>query len=207
MKKHKVQSKREAKVKKKRTNRWPQIISLSIMMIMIVSVVGFMWTQNIAETANYENFAFKKQGQKWLVNVNGEDLNFQYLPDQVKQIPVDGKVQDLLNQRVLQLTYDPRQEFVQEIAQAAYYTGRNLNEVKKTVIINGLKEANDYNIPVITCDNATEFQPVIDFILSNESKVIVENNCIKLYARSGNDFTRVKDRLIYEAYGVLNGRT
>ncbi len=67
----------------------------------------------------------------------------------------------------------------------------------------GFTTKNEFNKPVITCKNATLYVPVIYFKKSNETSITLEGNCIIAEAFRGEDFTKIKDRLVYGALGVM----
>ena len=45
--------------------------------------------------------------------------------------------------------------------------------------------------------------PVIYFKQSNETKVIIDDDCIIAEARNNIDILRIKDRLLYSMLGVI----
>ena len=80
------------------------------------------------------------------------------------------------------------------------------NELQKTnkYIQSGkTKNTTTYNLPIITCDNATEFVPVIYFKDSNITKFTLENNCIIGESNSREGFLALKDRLLYALFDVI----
>jgi len=59
------------------------------------------------------------------------------------------------------------------------------------------------NFPVITCDDASDFVPVVYFKGSNTTNVYVENSCIIAEASNPADIIRIKDRLVYGILGII----
>ena len=67
----------------------------------------------------------------------------------------------------------------------------------------GFTTENEYNIPVITCADATPTVPVLYFQRTNETKVYREGSCIILEAATDFDLLRLKDRILYGIFGVM----
>ncbi|MEK6948680.1 MAG: hypothetical protein AABX34_00555, partial [Nanoarchaeota archaeon] len=63
--------------------------------------------------------------------------------------------------------------------------------------------AEQQNFPIITCNQSTNFVPVIYFKSSNATKVYLDNNCITAEALTQADVIRVKDRLVYGILGII----
>ena len=67
----------------------------------------------------------------------------------------------------------------------------------------GFTEENKFDFPIITCDDATESIPVIYFRGANQTAIYEEANCIIAEAKREADFLRIKDRLIFGVFGVI----
>lgn len=205
MKKFKLQHKKKTHSSQKDKKRNVGIIGWSIIFIMLSSVIGFMWVGNTSEVEKYNNIKFTRQGQNWVAKIDGNRIPFEYFPTQVENIELNQEIKTLLKSKVMQFTYDPEQDFVQDIAQAEYMLIQNMKEINVYPVI-GLKRENTYNIPVLNCDNATKEMPLIDFVVGgNETRVYNDNFCIIVEARNGREFIRAKDRILYELFGVING--
>jgi hypothetical protein len=70
-------------------------------------------------------------------------------------------------------------------------------------VVKGFTSENEFAKPIITCDNATFYVPVIYFKKSNQTVISLENNCIIAEAYRGEDLVKVKDRLLYSIFGVI----
>ncbi len=203
MKKYKKYNKNRSKAKYKENNKKKNLIGFIIAFIMISSMVGYMYSQNSAEIVNYNDYIFKRQANNnWIAKIDGDKIAFNYLPEQVDDIEFNANIKQLLDSNVVQFTYDPNQNYLENIAQAEYFLANAL-EKRGTYPVIGLTIENDYNIPIITCDNATQYSPVVDFVVSNETNIMMQQNCIIVQAKNGFDFIRAKDRLLYSLYGVI----
>ena len=71
-------------------------------------------------------------------------------------------------------------------------------------MVNGQISENEiYNYPIITCDNATEFIPVIYLKKGEETQIYTEGNCIIAEAAFEQAFIALKDKLMYTILGIL----
>jgi hypothetical protein len=69
-----------------------------------------------------------------------------------------------------------------------------------------LNASEDYKeLSVLSCANATLQTPVLLFNVSDNTSIIDINNCIYLNAR-GTEFLRLRDRVLYSYYGVINDK-
>jgi hypothetical protein len=66
-----------------------------------------------------------------------------------------------------------------------------------------LNKTEEYNFPVINCENATEEMPVLKFIFSNETRVYSDGNCVIAEAQSEQEMLAISDRIRYGLFGVI----
>ena len=176
----------------------------TIIFIMVSSIFGYMWVGNSQDVEKYNDFKFSKQGNDWVTKVDGEEVRANYMPQFVEDIKLDESVKKIFEQKVIQLTYDPTQDFLQNIAQSRFLLEKGLQK-KGYYTVLGLKiNTSMTDISMITCKDATANSPVIDFVLNNETKIVSEDNCVTVYSKDGIDFIRAKDRLLYHIFGVID---
>jgi len=101
------------------------------------------------------------------------------------------------------ITFNPKDYANLQVIDVARF---DLSRFLGRSVYNGvLNTSEEYDLPVITCANATLKTPVIIFNVSDRAtspSIIDVNNCIYLNARGG-DFLRLRDRLLYSYYGVI----
>ena len=90
----------------------------------------------------------------------------------------------------------------EESALAQFQMGATMNNFN-VFIRAGFTEENQNNVPIITCNDSTNFIPVIYFKSSNVTKVSIDNNCIIAEASNQADVIRIKDRLLYGIFGII----
>ena len=108
----------------------------------------------------------------------------------------------LLNKPEIDTTSKINDTFSEEIALAQYNMALTLNNVN-IYLRKGFTQNNTFNLPIITCENATFAVPIIYFKQSNETKITIEDNCIIAEAINAVEILRIKDRLLYSILGII----
>ncbi|MBI2522934.1 hypothetical protein HYW19_00940 [Candidatus Woesearchaeota archaeon] len=192
-------------LRRERSNIGKKIIGYFIGIIMIFSAFGvifFGFGAGSSGIVKYKGLKFIDKGNFWSVKVNGREVLFTYLPDETDSIGVESLAIEKLK-RVVQI--DTTSEFndtlAEPIALAQFQMGTTLFNFN-IFVRNGF--TSDYlNFPTITCEDATQFVPVIYFKESNATNLHIENNCIMAEAANAADVIRLKDRLVYGILGII----
>ncbi len=170
--------------------------------IMISSVIGFLYGSQNNEM-KYENFKFIRNQNKWLVTVNDKNLAFDYFPTEVEYINLSQDIKIiLLNKMEIDITSQVNDTFLEDIALAQYDMNLVLNNLN-IYLRTGFTTNNTFNLPIITCEDATLSVPVIYFKQSNKTEINLENNCIIAEAKEYTDIPRIKDRLVYAIVNII----
>ncbi len=178
-----------------------------IAFIMVGSTLGFVFLSGYSDldenTVKYGEYTFTRTRDGVGTKIDGKDYWFRYFPKEVWGINISrdagGKIKST---RAVYFTSNFSSANSQFIAAAEYdfdFAMQNLGIYTATGFVN---ENLTINAPYITCENATAFVPVVYFKDSNETEVIIENNCIILKAKSGDEFLMAKDRLVYSVLGI-----
>lgn len=72
----------------------------------------------------------------------------------------------------------------------------------RSSVVESTNRSSDLEIPVIDCGNVTSKDAVIYLSLGDESKISLDNDCVILEGKDGDDLIRVSDRLSYFLLGV-----
>lgn len=193
------------KMKKRRNNRTTQIfLGAIIVFIMITSVIGFMSGQGSEQEIKYNDYSFVRKGNLWETKIDKKPVTFYYFPSEVEIIEFNESIPDrILSTPMVYFTYDPEQEGVEIIAQMQFELEAVLKEYFGVYSEGGMTKENAYGAPVITCLNATNAVPVIEFRKTSQTKIYLEENCIVVEAKSQFDFIKDKDRLAYGLFGII----
>ncbi len=167
-----------------------------------VLFIGFSGTEPIVR---YQNLKFKQDSttSMWTAKINGKIIAVNFPPPAIENILVEGTLGSILQNKLqIDTTTSINATAAQTLALAQHDFGRALSEYG-VYVRSGFTKNNTYGLPIINCSTATGFIPVIEFVESNETKIIVRENCILAYAANQRDIFAVKDRMLYSALGVL----
>lgn len=189
-------------MRKEKKSRWGAILVFLIAFIMISSVIGFLYGGE-TDTFKYKGLKFKRTQTQWYAAINNQKLTFDYFPSEVEQINLSREIiTSLLNKPEIDTTSEINDTFSEEIALAQYNMALTLNNLN-IYTRRGFTANSTFNLPVLTCKDATLAVPIIYFRQSNETKITMENNCIIAEARNNIDILRIKDRLLYSILGII----
>ena len=189
-------------MRKEKKSRWGAVLVFFIAFIMISSIIGFMYGGQ-TDTFKYKDLKFKRTQNQWSTVINNQKLVFNYFPADVEQINLSSDIITLLlNKPEIDTTSEINGTFSEEIALAQYNTALTLNNFN-IYVRRGFTTNNTFNLPIITCEDATFAVPVLYFKQSNQTKVTLENDCIIAEARNNIDILRIKDRLLYSMLGII----
>ena len=177
-----------------------------IAFIMIASTIGFMYgsdTVNANTVVKESGYKFVRKGAFWSTFIDKKEALFSRLPSEVSSVSMPAGVADKLKGTLeIDFTYDINDTNSKEIAEAFYYLGKSLNFNFNKYARAGLTENSTFNVPIITCEDATAAVPVMLFRAGNGTRIFVEGECIigegEQYA-----FHAIKDRILYEMFGIL----
>ena len=182
-------------------------MSIIIAIIMIASVIGFAieFSAPANPPITYGSYKFVSTQQGYQTTVKNTKVYFYNPPQQLEELPFDEGAKTALDgARVLWFTYDPNDEHAKEIADSLYYMEEALDQVSNVYVQRGLLNTTGYQLPEITCANATVNVPVLLLRSSNETRITHNTGCITATAASRNDVYQLGDRLLYQQFGVMS---
>ena len=182
--------------KKNKIGIWVIIL---IVVLMLTSTIGYVFKGGSKE--KYNGFSFSRVNDgRWYTRINGRQMSFNYFPEELESINLSNEVIDRIKTtNMVYFTHDPENRYSGDIAL--------LKEMFwpyfQIYADGGLTVNNTLGLPVVGCDNATNTLPVIYFKESNQTGFYLDNNCIICELRSGEDFTALKERLLYSLFGIM----
>jgi hypothetical protein len=189
-------------MKRRKENKRLQTIMMGfIAVIMITSVMGFLWKGGPPKV-EYNGVPFTQEPEGWSANINNQKMIFNYHPNEVEYLNMSPEIAQRLTTVEIDTTYDINDSYAEYIAKVQYTLATGLSGFD-IFIVGGFTAENEFNRPVITCDDATIYVPVVYFKQSNQTKVSLEGNCIIAEARKGEDLIKIKDRLAYTVLGIM----
>lgn len=179
------------------------IVSLFIVLILISSVIGFIWGRGGIQREKYGGYSFIRKGNEWVLKTDIAEIAFDYFPTEVEYINLSSEIASrMLNTFEIDSTYDVEDPYVEGIALAQHGLSQVLGYMN-IYLRKGLTAENEYGLPVIICEDATITVPVIYFKKSNQTRIYLEDDCIIAEASEEIDFIRIKDRLLYGVLGII----
>lgn len=135
------------------------------------------------------------------VTSDNKAFNVFYVPEQLSALNVS---QDTINQiknfYYFYLTFDPEEP---DLTYVDYLRFDLRNNIPQTRYFQDAvtKSSDIYNLPIITCQNATSQTPVIILKQGNSTNITSTNNCINLeFAQY--QLLHVRDLLVYLMHGI-----
>lgn len=190
---------------RKQDNRKQIWVSVFMAALMIFSAFG-VYLGSISQSGEafeYKEYKFKLVDGKYISKLGGKEteLPFYNLPQDVESLNLSKESVDLLRKAwIPQIVFDPTQENLQYIELARF----DWNRWWGKLLINGISSPSKVypDLPILSCENATQKSPVIylNSTLGMSSKL--EGNCLILNGL-GVDFLRWRDRILYTYFGVL----
>ena len=177
-----------------------------IVIIMTLSTLAIgIFRNSESSGSTYNNYKFSRKDQStWMLDYNGNEIEFHNLPQTLEFINISPIWKSkLMNSQQLVATFDPKYRYLQYIDLARFELTNALS-LRNVFVVNAqIQNSSLYNLPVLTCENSSQYVPVLFFKSSNDTKLSEKGNCLILEAKLPQDFLALKDRVVYEALGVM----
>ncbi|MBI4439023.1 hypothetical protein HY640_03780 [Candidatus Woesearchaeota archaeon] len=182
------------------------LLALVVGFITVTSVIGFVFVNYGGSTSaiSYNGHRFERQLDGSLVTrIDGKYVPFTYFPDEIKELLNQTATDRLKDTRMAYMTSDYYSNHSGTIASVQFDISKALLEHKGIFSVQGFLQ-NSTGLPVITCENATSFVPVI-LMQEGDSAIYEKGGCIVIQAESQDDFVRARDAVLYRLLGVTDG--
>ncbi|MBW2999472.1 hypothetical protein KY339_02265 [Candidatus Woesearchaeota archaeon] len=204
MKKFKKSSKQRKKIAERKQKKLSKqtIMSIGIVVLMVASVIGFMWSGDDGQSLEYNNYVFIDKGLFWETEINGQKISFSSFPSEVEDINLSEEMVNVIKTtKMVYVTSDPDDEFKDGIGRAQFNMKNIFEQNLGIYFVYSFTKNNTFGKPIITCENSTATVPVMLFEKSNKTGISFDNDCIIFEAFNSNDFNVLGDRLLF---GVLD---
>jgi hypothetical protein len=189
--------------KRKRINK-NSVMAIFIVIIMISSILGFVWTNITTNNYEYKGHKFKLQGNSFILNINNKQINTNYLPNDIENIEISKEIKlKIKNNPMLYLSFDTDSKNIDYMDKARFELTNELQKTNVYAISGKTTNSTNYNIPIITCKNATTHVPVIYLKNGNTTQFSIKDNCIIAESSSKEGFIALKDLIIYTVFNVI----
>jgi|SRR3989344_1506377 len=163
---------------KKQSKLKKLILPLFIIFIMVFSIFGYFSDSNgNAEKKDYHGYKFVDSGQGWITYKGDKQIIIQTDPSILQYYQdINIKLDDLNSAEKIYLTLNPQES----VYGAANILLNQLQSLTSTQIILACTEDVEEcsNIPLKTCDDASQSVKIIQLRQSETQKMSYQNNCL-----------------------------
>ncbi len=179
---------------KSKKNTYLYFMGALIILIMVGGAIN-MDSDNNKDAYEYNGLKFAKVNVGWLAyEDNGNEVYVLNNPAELKNITLGNLDYSRLNlMEKIYVTYNPEEIIRTAISQ--FDTGISLSPRKVPACTKDVSQC--ANLPLRTCEDATETVGVVEFQKANKTEVTFNNNCLLI---KGKDLTKIVDKLIVEQY-------
>ncbi len=185
---------------------------LIALLLILGGIIGIRyWYEPAREETGYiyNGFTFTNVTGLWYTQLQKKETGILYNvplhfgPRELEKVPLQGNVMPFLNNSKMYITFDPIGSSFEYVALSASELSINLAQTFNITPIaacttNETKACSDR--PIIRCGKTKD--ATIYLRQANETKTIVEDNCIIVQGR-GKDLVRATDRLLLQLFGVM----
>ncbi len=184
------------------------VLFFAIISGMVYAGIAFRTPKTQSNNAiKYNNFEFYQTDIGWGVDWQNSDqiykLQFRNLPSEVETVPMVGKLNDDFFKGYLYITFDPKEDGLQNLTLATGELSLNLARGLDYNLIASCTSSNNSacaDRPVVSCKNTS--QPIIYLVEKSPTLVNLSGNCITLQGE-GKDLIKSVDKLLYVWYRII----
>lgn len=179
------------------------IMPLFIIAIMIMSVFGYMFGSSSTKLT-YNDFKFYTLEEGGIMlKLDDNRIRFNYYPTELEWLNAPKGIGNLFNVPMIYVTSDYNSLYNETISQIKFNLAQNVGEFKGVYVQNSFTAQTEFDLPVVTCSNASASVPVIHFERSNETKISYANYCVTIKLKNREEAIAASERILYSALGVM----
>ncbi len=189
--------------KKQKGFRKEVIMPIFIVVIMVMSVFGFMWGSGKTKL-NYNGAKFYQLDTgSFLLKINNYNAAFSYYPSELELLEMPAGASALFSTPMFYTTSEYNSTFKETIEQVKFNIAEIMGETLEIYVENAYTAETEYDTSVITCADATPSVPVIYIKRSNITEISLDNNCVTILAANRQEMFMAYERLVYSILGVM----
>ncbi len=190
--------------RRRKAKQWKKnAVGIFIVAIMVLSGMGYLWGSQEGEgRQDYNGAQFTGKNGLWYTQVGGTYQGFSYHPSELDAINItaSGALRDA---KMYYLTFDPGR-LVSDFEEARVRMETVLSGAGRYIVVGTTDNTGDYSrFPIITCENATAYVPVIYFAESDTSGINESGNCFVANSVDRYDVSLFTERLLYAVLGII----
>ena len=211
VKKEKKKTRAEIREEKKE-RMFKIIVGLVTAFLMASGILGYVNNSSSNSNTNYHGVKFSRDANNyyWITKINGKVMDFYYHPTQLEFMNVSPIIKPrILSAKFVLITFNPNQDKdILSFLDLTRFDVTNALLSKGVNVRNGVTQpSNQYNLSIITCNQSSQYVPVIYLTLSNETRIFINSsykNCIVGEAESTRQLLAIRDRFLYMIYGIMD---
>ncbi len=199
--------------REKRKQRVNIIMTIIVGVLMVASIAGYAIIDNGSVSGNlkYNKNSFSviqdNYGNSYYrTKINNKYMDFYYYPSDIERINYSSDITPLLkNSQAVVFAFDPNDNSSDDLVfidTIRYDLGQQLDKPTYFGILNA---SSNYQLPVISCMNASYYTPMFIINISTDTGFEASSGnpyCIYMNAKL-KDILAAKDRIVYTYYGVM----
>lgn len=181
------------------------VISIIFLVSSIAGVVLYRPNNSNKDYVDIDGWKFRisETDRAYYLSTGGREIKFYNLPNQLQHIDYDDTVGlALKNSQNILFTFNPEDLDLAYIEKVRFDLQEEFSLQGKQTAAGITRNSTLYNLPIVTCSDATPFVPVVKFSTANETYIKNDNNCIQIVSTKLG-YLQLRDRIIYELLGVL----
>lgn len=203
-------AKTKTKKKKKNKQKTNMLWVLFIAIMFVISSFGVITTSN---NPNQNQFKYKDHEFTYTSNsmitttIDNQILEFYIEPFYVEDYLIDPDfINNINNADFIYISTQANFELPEMMNAAGLASFDLINDLLKLgkLSVNAMSEENPYDLPVISCENSSEKNPVILLKSDNETKITREGYCLILSSNSPQGFLILRDAVAYRLFNITN---
>jgi len=203
-------SRKDPPVKKRKLFSKQTIWAIGIILIMVLSVVGFMYVAPSQSEDEYNGIIFipilASNGyvDHWVAQIADSPVRVYNHPLDIEFVNVSQDiVTTLSSSKVFYMTSDAEDQYKEDLALINYQFSTELVSTG-VVFVPAFTMNNSFGKPIITCDNATANVPVIYFKSGRNNSITSQGNCVVVDFSSQMMLAKFRDRILLAILGVMS---
>lgn len=190
--------------KKDKGFRAELIMPLFIVIIMVMSVFGYMWSSSRTKLDYNGHKFYQLEDGRFMLSLEGKRIAFSYYPSELEWINASSGIGSLLSAPIVYITSEYNSTLSETFAEVKFSLAQMIQDHRGAYAQNAFTEPTEYSLPVITCMNSTPNTPVIFVERANATEIVIENSCVVMRGRNRQELVRAYERIVYSILGVMD---
>ncbi len=206
--KEKLKRKSRAELAEEKKQRTIKVILGLVTAFLMASSILMFAGNSPSSQYTFNKHHFEQIRGRWATKINGKTVYFSYYPASLTNINMSPLIKTrLLNSKLVLLTFNP-ENMTENMLQAVDFVRFTLGYdfmSKNIKLWEGITKPDErYNLTTITCNQSSEYMPVLEFKKGNETKIYLNGTCIIAEATTPQEMIAIGDRIRYALYGIIN---